>query len=51
MKQLNIVYEDKDHSFLCEVKEIHGGSWHDFILDLARIYKEHNNGRRNRDNK
>ena len=40
MKQMNITFEDKEYSELYEVKEDHGGNWHDFILDLIRGYKK-----------
>jgi len=39
MKVVNISFEDKEHKILEDIKKIHGGNWHDFILDLARFYK------------
>jgi len=39
MKVVNVQFEDKEHKLLEDVKKIHGGNWHDFILDLARLYK------------
>lgn len=38
MKQLNLVFEDKEHKILTQAKEKHGGNWHDFVLDLSRDY-------------
>ena len=33
-----IAYADNEFKIIAEAKEIHGGNWHDFILDLARNY-------------
>ena len=40
MKQLNLTYEDKEFQEITAVKDKHGGNWHDFILDLIRMYKD-----------
>jgi len=40
MKSLNITFEDKEMLILEKIKREHMGNWHDFIMDLAIIYKE-----------
>ena len=39
MKQINVWFEDRAHAFIGEIKEKHGGNWHDFLIDMARYYK------------
>jgi len=39
MKQLNIVFEDKEYNVILQAKEKHGGNWHDYLLDVSRNYK------------
>lgn len=34
----NITYENKEHAVIEEAKKIHGGNWHDFVLDISRMY-------------
>jgi len=31
-------FEDKEFKVVLKAKEIHGGNWHDFFLDLSREY-------------
>lgn len=40
MKQINVFFEDKIYMIIKKVKDQHGGSWHDFLLDLARFYEK-----------
>ena len=40
VRQINITYDDKNHKEIMDAKKIHGGNWHDFVLDLARMYKK-----------
>jgi len=42
MKVVNITFEDKDYKIVHDAKEVHGGNWYSFILDLARKYLEQN---------
>jgi len=44
MKQLNITYEDKEHKVIEDAKNLHGGNWHDFILDMSRSYSKSTEG-------
>lgn len=38
MKSVNIVFDDKEYTFVEKAKEKHKGNWHDFLLDLSRNY-------------
>ena len=40
MKVVNIMFEDGEHEIIESIKKEHGGNWHDFLLDLAKFYKE-----------
>jgi len=44
MKVVNITYEDSEHKILEDAKKIHGGNWHDLLLDWAREYIEKHKG-------
>ena len=40
MKQVNVVFEDKEYEIILKAKLKHQGNWHDFLLDLSRKYLE-----------
>jgi len=36
----SIAVEEKEYIIILKSKAIHGGNWHDFILDTIRFYNE-----------
>lgn len=38
MKHINVWFEDEQHKYISEIKQVHGGNLHDFILDAVRFY-------------
>ena len=44
MRAVNVQYEDENYSIIEEAKKKHKGNWHDFLLDLSRIYLENHKG-------
>jgi len=38
MKTVNVVFTDEEYKVIIKAKEIHGGNWHDLLMDLARKY-------------
>lgn len=46
MKQINVVFDDKDYDKILKEKKKTNLSWHDFILNLVALHKKENNGKR-----
>ena len=42
MMAINITFEEAEYNKISKAKEIHGGNWHDFFLDLARKFYSDN---------
>lgn len=40
MRAVNIQYEDENYSIIEKAKKLHGGNWHDYLLDLSRTFLE-----------
>lgn len=50
MRNINVTLEESEYKKIMKAKEVHGGNWHDFFLDLARqYYLENLNGKKKKE--